>query len=121
LPIKKFTSTAQQLRLKDYHPFGCPVYILSKLLQTGKAQSKWLLRACLGIYLGMSPKHARLVALVLNPRMGLVLPQWHIKFNDKFETVLRTSDGTHGHWKGMAGFLTVGKSQDKSHVPRQVT
>jgi hypothetical protein len=75
LPIEKFTSTAQHPRLKDFHPFGCPVYVLSEPLQTSKAQSKWLSRARLGIYLGMSPKHARSVALALNPRTGLVSPQ----------------------------------------------
>jgi hypothetical protein len=79
-PIKKFTSTAQHPRLKDFHTFDCPVYVLCKPLQTGKAQSKWLLPARLGIYLGMSPKHARSAALVLSPRTGLVLPQWHVKF-----------------------------------------
>jgi hypothetical protein len=121
LPIEKFTSTVQQPRLKDYHTFGCPVYVLSKPRQTGKAQSKWLSRARLGIYLGMSPKHARSIALVLNTRTGLVSPQWLVKFVDKFTSVLRTSDVTHGHWKGMAGFLKVGKSQDKSHVRGQVT
>jgi hypothetical protein len=72
---------------ESFHAFGCPVYVLSKPLLTGKAQSKWLSRARLGIYLGMSPKHARSVALVLNPRTGLVSPQWHVKFEDKFETI----------------------------------
>jgi hypothetical protein len=73
--------------IESFHAFSCPVYVLSKPLLTGKAQSKWLSRARLGIYLGMSPKHARSVALVLNPRTGLVSPQWHVKFEDKFETI----------------------------------
>jgi hypothetical protein len=103
LPLQTFTASNALPRLKDFHTFGCPVYVLNKSLQTGKSQSKWLSRARLGIYLGMSPKHARSVALVLNPRTGLVSLQWHLKFNDKFETVMMSTDVTHGYWKKVAG------------------
>ena len=43
-------------------------------------------RARLGINLGFSLHHARSVALILNPRTGLVSPQYHVKFDDLFET-----------------------------------
>ena len=48
---------------------------------------KWKQRSRLGVYLGPSPNHARSVALVLNPRTGHVSPQFHVKFDDFFETV----------------------------------
>ncbi len=41
----------------------------------------------MGIYVGQSPSHASNVALVLNPRTGHVLPQFHVVFDDDFTTV----------------------------------
>ena len=40
-----------------------------------------------GIYLGHSPSHAGSVALVMNPKTGLVSPQFNLSFDEKFETV----------------------------------
>ena len=106
-PIEKFSGVKIRPQLKNFHSFGCPVYVLSAPLQTQQAQSKWMSRARLGIYLGMSPRHAKSVALVLNPRTGLVSPQFHVKFDDDFDTVKGTSDETHGYWKKLAGFVAV--------------
>ena len=44
-------------------------------------------QSCLGIYLGVSNKHASTISLVLTPQTGLVSPQFHVKWDDKFETV----------------------------------
>ena len=41
----------------------------------------------LGIYLGQSPAHAANVALLLNPKTGLVYPQFHVVFDNNFTTV----------------------------------
>jgi hypothetical protein len=120
-PLQNFTGSNALPRLKDFHTFGCPVYVQNEPLQTGKSQSKWLSRARLGIYLGMSPKHARSVALVLNPRTGLVSPQWHLKFDDKFETVIMSMDVTHRYWKKVAGFVTMGHTQVRDDVAHKVT
>ena len=113
-PIERFGREKVRPQLKNFHSFGCPVYVLSAPLQTQQAQSKWMSRARLGIYLGMSPRHARSVALVLNPRSGLVSPQWHVKFDDNFETVAGTSENNHGNWKKEAGFLTIQSQNPKS-------
>ena len=51
-------------------------------------------RARLGIYLGHSPSHAGSVALVMNPKTGLVSPQFHFVFDDNFETVPHLRAGT---------------------------
>ena len=61
----------------------------------------------------MSPSHAKSVALVLNPRTGLVSPQFHIRFDDDFDMVKGTSDETHGYWKKLAGFVSI---QGRSRV-----
>ena len=48
----------------------------------------------MGIYLGRSPAHAGNVALVLNPKTGLVSPQYHVVFDDDFTTVPHLQKGT---------------------------
>ena len=48
----------------------------------------------MGIYLGKYPAHAENVALVLNPKTGLVTPQYHVVFDDDFTTVLHLRKGT---------------------------
>jgi len=94
-PIEKFSSTRRELVVRDYHPWGCPVYVLTEKLQSQGAKiPKWNPRARLGIYLGRSPCHAGNVALVLNPKTLHVSPQFHVTFDDKFMTVpfLRSGD-----------------------------
>jgi len=79
---------AVNVQLKHYHTFGCPVYILDSRLQTNpKGVPKWEPRSRLGIYVGHSPSHAGSVSLVLNPKTGLVSPQFHVVFDDNFTTV----------------------------------
>ena len=86
----KFSSTSGvATRLKNFHTFGCPVYVLDARLQSagGAGPPKWDARSRLGIYVGHSPLHAGSVALVLNPKTGLVSPQYHVVFDDDFSTV----------------------------------
>ena len=95
-PDMKFSGVAAQtLRLRDFHTFGCPVYVLDSRLQSSTmGVPKWEPRARLGIYLGRSPSHAANVALVLNPKTGLVSPQFHVVFDDDFSTVPHLRKGT---------------------------
>ena len=74
-PMESFSNSSVAPRYQDFHHFGCPVYVLKAPLQSQQSVGKWNSRVRLGIYLGMSPKHSRSVALVLNPRTGLVSPQ----------------------------------------------
>lgn len=73
-------------RLKDFHPFGCPVFVLEASLQNGHKIPKWKPRSRMGVYLGHSPDHATTVPLVLNTTTGLVSPQFHMVFDDCFTT-----------------------------------
>ena len=75
------------------HVFGCPVYVLEPKLQDGKKIPKWSPRARLGMFLGFSTLHSSLVPLVLNVKTGKISPQYHVIFDDKFETVPSLSDG----------------------------
>ena len=94
-PLMKFSCVNDSPAVANYHPFGCPVYILeSKLQSNPKGIPKWDPRARLGIYLGHSPVHAGSVALVLNPASGHVSPQYHVVFDDKFSTVPHMRDSS---------------------------
>ena len=55
--------------------FGCPVYALHSSLALGQSIPKWDSGAILGIYLGLSQKHACPVALVIKPTIGSVSMQ----------------------------------------------
>jgi hypothetical protein len=84
-----FAGTTVEPNLKHFHPFGCPVYVLQAPLQSGNMFPKWKERSRVGIYLGRSPHHAATVPLVLNTQTGLVSPQFHVVYDDNFDTVLR--------------------------------
>ena len=78
---------------------------------------KWQKRAWLGVYLGPSPNHSRTVHLILNPRTGHVLPQYHVKHDDFFETVSNKNsnfDSPEPEWKRLSGLVKNGnkKSSD---------
>jgi hypothetical protein len=85
-PIELFSGSAPTVEPRFFHPFGGPVYVLSARMQQDGKGSKWEERARVGIHLGKSPVHARSVSLVLNVETGLVSPQFHVKFDDLFET-----------------------------------
>lgn len=103
--LERFTSVAVAPQLKHFHPLFCPVYALNNRLQSGGRIPKWNARARLGIHLGRSPRHARNVHLVLNTSTGLVSPQYHVEFDDYFETV-RQDSSTSAHagiWQRLSG------------------
>ncbi|MEY3108605.1 MAG: hypothetical protein RL730_956, partial [Actinomycetota bacterium] len=86
---------AIHVQANNYHPFGCPCYVLDSRAQVdSKNLPKWEPRARLAIYVGHSPAHAGSVALVLNPKTGLVSPQFHVVFDDNFSTVPHMRQGT---------------------------
>ena len=96
-PEMKFSkTTGESTRLSNFHTFGCPVYVLDARLQDagGAGAPKWDPRSRLGIYVGHSPQHAGSVALVLNPKTGLISPQFHVIFDDDFSTVPSLREGT---------------------------
>ena len=106
-PLERFSGVDITPKLRHFHAFGCPTYVLDNALQSGQGAPKWQQRSRLGVYLGPSPNHARSVALVLNPRTGHVSQQFHVKFDDFFETVQDKStdmDAPEPEWKYLSGF-----------------
>jgi hypothetical protein len=91
-PLEMVTKCKSDHRdLMRTHVWGCPVYVLEATLQDGKKLPKWNKRARMGQFLGFSRSHSSTVALVRNLHTGYVSPQYHVVFDDKFETVF--SDG----------------------------
>jgi hypothetical protein len=73
-------------QLKHFYAFGCPTYQLNRSLQGKKSQPKGKQHTQPVIYLGSLPKHTSLVALVLDFLTAPVSLQFHLKFDDLFET-----------------------------------
>jgi hypothetical protein len=106
-PTEVFSGTNVAAEARHHHTFGCSVYVTAAQIQAGKSLPAWTSRAKVGINLGISPTHARSVALVLGLKTGLVSPQFHVKHDDLSETSgykvgqfgLPTS-----RWQALAGF-----------------
>ena len=116
-PLEMFTGMPVRPKLRHFHAFGCPTYVLDNALQSGQGVPKWKQRAQLGIYLGPSPSHARTVALILTPRTGHVSPQFHVKFDDFFETIGNSPtdmDTPEPAWKYLSGFAIKKGAAEKS-------
>lgn len=98
-PIERFAKVNVAPKLTAHHTFGCPVYAWRDNTK------KWDPRAQLGINLGPSPRHAGTVSLILNLQTGNVSPQFHVQYDDFFETV-RPSSGnptTFSQWQLLSG------------------
>jgi hypothetical protein len=87
-PIDLFTrSRWEQRKFHDLHVWGCPVYLLDKMLSDGKKLPRWKPRSKRTVYMGSSPMHASTVPLVLNPDSGAITAAFHVVFDDWFATV----------------------------------
>ena len=87
-PFEKFLGIKTVQSIKNEHPLFCPVYVLDNRLQGSLGGLlKWEPRSCIAIYVGHSSDHAENVALVFNPTMKLVSPQYHVFFDESFSTI----------------------------------
>ena len=117
-PLEKFSEVKVTPKLRHFHAFGCPTYVLNNALQSGQGAPKWKQCSRLRVYLGPLPNHARSVALMLNQRMGHVSLQFHVKFDDFFEMVQEKPTDLEApklEWKFLSSFA-VQKGQTKSGV-----
>ena len=69
------------------HVWGCPAYVLEPKLQNGQKLPKWNRRSRLGQFLGYSDEHSSLVANIRHLKTGYISPQYHVVFDDLFQTV----------------------------------
>jgi hypothetical protein len=91
-PVSSFSQVPIEPNLSHFHPFGCPVYVLEGPLRSLQIFPKWNDRSKVGIHLCHSPQHASSVPLILNPATALVSPQFHVVFDDNFDTVLKDAN-----------------------------
>lgn len=98
-PIEVFTRTKSMYgALQSAHPWGCPVYVLTPKLRDGQKIPKWEPRSRRGQYVGASPMHASTVGLVRNLQTGSITPQFHMVYDDFFETVHSDEDQEPKEW-----------------------
>lgn len=86
-PIEIFSGHKHPNNLSNFHPFGCPIFVLEPSLRQNNKIPKWKPRSRMGVYLGNLPHHASTIPLVFSTTTGLVSPQFHVAFDDKFTTV----------------------------------
>ncbi|CAB9526635.1 Retrotransposon protein [Seminavis robusta] len=105
-PLELFSGVDVEPKVKNTHTFGSPVYVLDARIQQGQRLSKWEHKARIGMYLGISPRHSRKVALILSLQTGLVSPQFHCQFDDLCDTLKRNSGNKlpPSKWQQKAGF-----------------
>ena len=102
-PNKIFDNSGVDINQKHWKPFGCPAYVLkSELQETMEIHPKLDARSRVGIYLGQSLIHNRNVALVLNIHTGYVSLQFHVKFDETFQTVHQ--EKWNATWLSSTGF-----------------
>ncbi len=114
--------------LRRTHPFGCPVFVLDPILQDGNKLPKWDDRARRGMFVGFSPSHSSLVPLILNITTGKITPQFHVIFDDNFQTVQSLPKGTtlRDEWLNILAFgpdyfIDNGSDMDLHNEPTKTT
>ena len=80
-------------KFHDFHVWGCPVYVLDSTLSGGNKLPRWRPRSARCMYVGHSLKHGHSIPLVLDLSTGAITPQYHVVFDDEFQTV--TSAASH--------------------------
>ena len=104
-PLERFNGTAVRPKVLNFHPPLCPVYVLHNGLQgSGLRPNKWVRKFRGAVYLGNSPRHPRLVALVLSLLNGYASAQFHLKHEDFFETVRDLNILPKSQWQELARF-----------------
>ena len=87
-PYELFTRRAWPAsKFQDFHVWGCPVYVLDSALHSGNSVPRWKARSSRGMYVGNSTKHGHAVPRVLNLETGAITSQYHVVFDDEFQTV----------------------------------
>jgi hypothetical protein len=104
--------------LVNAHPWGCPVYVLQPRLQDGGKIPKWEPRSRQGQYMGASPLHASTVGLIRNLRTNHISPQFHVVYDDLFDTVHASAETSPASWPDLFTFSRYKSDfDDEDFVP----
>jgi hypothetical protein len=71
----------------NMHPLLCPVYILDRRMQESTSPPKWTKHTTQKVYAGDLHHYEKSVPMVWDPKTKLVTPQFHVMFDDNFDTV----------------------------------
>ena len=113
---------AEKPSLKHLHTFGCPAFVLNKaLLNNVSKPDKLINRSKMGIYLGPSPNHASNVHMILSLQTGHVSPQFHVYFDNMFETIRERAGVPQSNWQNKMGIQNPITAQGvaKAHIPTE--
>jgi hypothetical protein len=69
------------------HPLFCPVYVLDRCMQEGTSPPKCTKRTTQKVYAGHLHHYSKSAPMVWDPKTKLVSPQFHVMFDDNFDTV----------------------------------
>ena len=72
--------------------WGCPAYVLHPVLGDGKKLPKWQPRSRRGMFVGHLARHGGSVGNILNLKTGSISPQFHVVYDNFFETVYAAHD-----------------------------
>jgi hypothetical protein len=86
-PWEQFTGERSKLNQTYMHPLCCPVYVLDQRMQEGTSPPKWKKRTTQKVYVGHLHHYSKSVPMVWDPKTKLVSPQFHVMFDDNFDTV----------------------------------
>jgi hypothetical protein len=104
-PWDQFIGERSKLNQSDMHPLLCPVYVLDRRMQEGTSPPKWTKRTTQKVYVGHLHHYSRSDPMVCDPKTKLVSPQFHVMFDDNFDTVQPPPDPNIKHADTMDRFF----------------
>jgi hypothetical protein len=69
------------------HPLFCPVYVLDRRMKEGTSPPKWTKRTTQKVNVGHLHHYSKSVPMVWDLKTKLVSPQFHVMFDNNFDTV----------------------------------
>jgi hypothetical protein len=84
---EQFTGERSKLDQNDMHPLLCPVLVIDRQMQQGTTPPNWTKRTTQKVYVGHLHHYSKSVPMVWEPKTKLVSPQFHVMFDDNFDTV----------------------------------
>ena len=122
-PMEIFTRTqSDHTALRLAHPWGCPTYVLEpRLTSAGGKIPKWQPRSRRGQFVGVSPLHAENIGLIRNLSTGYISPQYHLVYDDWFETVYASDTTPPPQWDHLCIFDKFETVFEPGETPPQLS
>ena len=112
-------------KFQDLHVWGCPTFVLEGSLANGRSIPRWRKQSDRSMYLGNSTSHRHGIPLVLNLSTGKITSQYHIVFDDWFNTVTSTGapavDFDSDDWYKTYGLIEWQYIPDDDDPPEEST